>query len=237
MDFSERMAWLDLGRASSALAENAGTPFAMLLRLGFAFLLGAFIAYRPWRRFLGFASPLREMVHAQILIAVAGALVVTVVGDSLARAFGLVGLGGFIRFRTGIRDPRDAAVFFLLIALGMACGIGSLGTAAVCAAFVALVVMALDLYGRGKERPYLRLTASCTDPLGAAGAARVAIESFPVTIRNTNLKMDEKEIRFDLENPKGVEPGKLQEAILSRTNGLVTKLECESLDTLKGSNL
>ena len=49
---------------------------------------------------------------------------VVVIGQSAARAFGLVGLGGFIRFRSGIKDTRDAAVMFVMIGIGMACGAG-----------------------------------------------------------------------------------------------------------------
>ena len=49
---------------------------------------------------------------------------VVVIGDNVARAFGLVGLGSFIRFRSGISDPRDAAVMFVMIGIGMACGLG-----------------------------------------------------------------------------------------------------------------
>ncbi len=204
-----------------------------LLHLVCAVLLGGFIAYRPWRYFMGITRPTREMVHAQILIALAGAIVVTVVGDSLARAFGLVGLGGFIRFRTGIRDPRDAAVFFLLIGLGMACGLGALGTAVLCAMFVAAVVCALDFNQRETNHPYIRLTAVCADPLGASGQAQKIIESFPVIVRSSQLKLDTKEIRFDLENPEGIEKSSIQDALLEGTKGLVVALTCESLDTIK----
>jgi hypothetical protein len=207
----------------------------ILLRLIVAVMLGAAIAYRPWRRFSGMVSPRREMVHAQILIALAGALAVTVIGDSLARAFGLVGLGGFIRFRTGIRDPRDAAVFFLLIGLGMACGLGTLTLACFTALVVGVVVMALDLLAGNLEHPYIRVTATAEDPLGISGRTRAVLERFPVIIRNTNLKLETKELRFDLENPKGIDPSLLQKALLEEANGLILNLTCETLETLKGA--
>jgi hypothetical protein len=54
---------------------------------------------------------------------VASAMVV-VIEDSLARAFGVVGPGSFIRFRSAIKDPRDVVSFFLAIGTGMACGMG-----------------------------------------------------------------------------------------------------------------
>lgn len=205
----------------------------VLLNLGVAFVLGAFISYRPWRFLLGMSRPQREMVHAQILICVAGAIAVTVIGDSLARAFGLVGLGGFIRFRTGIRDPRDAAVFFVLIGLGMACGLGAIGIAVLCAIFAAVVALILDFAVRGKERPYLRLTVVATEPLAAEKVTRSAILAFPLTIKST--KIDQFEVRFELENPKGIEASEIQTAIYTQAQHVVRSLECERLDTLKGT--
>src|SRR5262249_33494955 len=98
----------------------------ILLRMIVAGLLGAFLGYRRWRRLLpNMLPPARETAQAQTLIAIAGALMVVVIGQSTARAFGLVGLGGFIRFRSGIKDTRDAAVMFVMIGIGMACGLGA----------------------------------------------------------------------------------------------------------------
>jgi len=89
-----------------------------------------------------------DQVRAQILIAVAGALMVVVVGDSMARAFGLVGIGGFIRFRTSIRNPRDTAFLFLLIGLGMACGLHHWDVAVVGTGFLVLLICIVELGGK-----------------------------------------------------------------------------------------
>jgi uncharacterized membrane protein YhiD involved in acid resistance len=59
-----------------------------------------------------------------------------IVGDSLPRAFGIAGAAAIIRFRTPIEDPRDITVLFLLMALGMAAGLGLLTIAGVGTAFV-----------------------------------------------------------------------------------------------------
>src|SRR6476620_12148051 len=105
-----------------------------------AALLVAFRGYRLWRRLLpSTLPPAREVAQAQTLIAVAGALMVVVIGHSTARAFGLVGLGGFIRFRSGIKDTRDAAVMFIMIGLGMACGLGAVTMAVVATPFASVV--------------------------------------------------------------------------------------------------
>jgi len=125
----------------------------ILLRMIMAGLLGAFLGYRLWRRLLpNMLPPARETAQAQTLIAIAGALMVVVIGQSTARAFGLVGLGGFIRFRSGIKDTRDAAVMFVMIGIGMACGLGAIPLAAVATLFASIVLAIFDLGRRARLR-------------------------------------------------------------------------------------
>ena len=125
----------------------------VLARLILAGVLGAFLGYRLWRRLLpDTLPPTREIAQAQTLIAVAGALMVVVIGQSTARAFGLVGLGGFIRFRSGIKDTRDAAVMFVMIGVGMACGLGAVPMAVVATLFTSVVLAMFDAGHRARLR-------------------------------------------------------------------------------------
>jgi len=209
------------------------------IKMTMAFVLGSIVAFRPWRYLMGLPQPPREMVHAQVLIAVAGALAVIVIGESLAIAFGLVGLGGFIRFRTGIRDPRDAAVFFLIIGIGMACGLGdqAWGAAFVCTGFISVMLCLLEFQGRGKRKSYLRITAMTMDPRGSAGPAKEAIETFPVHICASAIKLQAGRLRFDLENPQGVSPTDIVDKILENANDQIDSITYEELVSLKGAAL
>jgi hypothetical protein len=118
--------------------------FDLLVRMAAAFVLATLVAFRPWRRFLGKPPARVETAQAQVLIAVAATIVVSAIGDNLARAFGLVGLGGFVRFRSPIKDPRDAAVMFLLIGVGMACAVGVVAIAAIATVFILVVLIVFD---------------------------------------------------------------------------------------------
>jgi uncharacterized membrane protein YhiD involved in acid resistance len=151
------------------------TVFARLL---VSFALGALVSYRPWRALIPArrrpARPAIESVQAQTLIAVAGALMVSVIGNNMARAFGLVGLGAFIRFRSGIKDPRDAAVMFVMIGIGMACGLGNVPMGLVAAAFCGVVLALFD--ATGKARLHLvRAAVELADPRGELDALRAAL--------------------------------------------------------------
>jgi hypothetical protein len=140
---------------------HLGTLFA---RMALAAFLGGFIAFRIWRRLLpSTARPSLQGAQSQTLIAAAGALMVVVIGDNVARAFGLVGLGAFIRFRSGISDPRDAAIMFVMIGIGMACGLGLPLMAIGATLFVCITLIVFDLGARGRARRTL-VTLVADDP-------------------------------------------------------------------------
>src|SRR5689334_17014359 len=147
----------------------------VLMRMIIAGLLGAFLGYRLWRRLLpNMLPPARETAQAQTLIAIAGALMVVVIGQSTARAFGLVGLGGFIRFRSGIKDTRDAAVMFVMIGVGMACGLGNIPMALVSAAFCGVVLALFDATGKARLRR-IRVAIEMDQPRVGFAAVRSAL--------------------------------------------------------------
>jgi uncharacterized membrane protein YhiD involved in acid resistance len=93
-----------------------------LLRLPIAAGLATVLAVRPRRR----GTPRRQpaVIQTQIILAVVGAVVMLVVGTSLARAFGIVGAAGLVRYRAKIEDPKDAGVMLSTLAIGLASGVG-----------------------------------------------------------------------------------------------------------------
>lgn len=192
------------------------TPFweqlgaaTMVPRLLAATAIGALISLRPWRWLLRRPLPRSEMVQSQILLCTAAAVITVVIGDSVAKAFGLVGLGGFVRFRSGLKDPRDAAILFLLIGLGMACGHGSLGLAAAGAGFVALLLVGVDLLG-GHERQVFTIAAESEDPVGTEAAMRRVLAERNVLVRRCALDLLKKRLELELE---GADPARVAQAL------------------------
>jgi hypothetical protein len=100
---------------------------AAAVRLPVAAALGTALALRPRRR----GTPARQpaVVQTQIVLAVVGALIMLVVGASLARAFGIVGAANLIRYRSKIDDPKDAVVMLCALSVGLAAGVGLYGLA------------------------------------------------------------------------------------------------------------
>lgn len=95
---------------------------ATAVRLPLAAVLGTMLALRPRRR----STPPKQMsvIETQIILAMVGALVMLVVGASLARAFGIVGAANLIRYRAKVDDPKDAVVMLSALGVGLASGVG-----------------------------------------------------------------------------------------------------------------
>jgi hypothetical protein len=150
-------------RNAPAIPVHPFQPFIELGKLVVAALIGLQITaiHQPATRERG-----RAMEQAQVLLCVSGAMMMIIIGNSLARAFGIAGAASIIRFRTPVEDPKDVTILFLLMGLGMSCGLGAwavagLGTAFLCIALVALDqvaaqkarVMSVEIQASGREFP------------------------------------------------------------------------------------
>src|SRR5688572_29655248 len=107
---------------------------ASAIRLPLAALLGTILALRPRRG----GTPDRQpaVIQTQIILAIVGALIMLVVGASLARAFGIVGAANLIRYRSKIDDPKDAVVMLCALSVGLAAGVGLYGLSVIGTLFI-----------------------------------------------------------------------------------------------------
>lgn len=65
-----------------------------------------------------------SFINSLIILALITSVVIMVIGNNLARAFGLVGAMSIIRFRTAIKETQDIIFIFFSLAIGMASGVG-----------------------------------------------------------------------------------------------------------------
>jgi hypothetical protein len=135
---------------------TSGLPIvqALGLSLVFSMLPGRFSRMRATNKG-------RESIKAQIIICMAGAAMTTVIGTgegSSARAFALLGIGSFIRFRTAVKSPADTAILFLLIIIGMACGVGYFIPALLATMVLMAVVFLLERWLPTESKQTLGLT-------------------------------------------------------------------------------
>lgn len=141
-----QLAGVDLG--ADALGTSAASsspvhrhPFIELSKLIAAALIGALVTaiHQPVSR-----DRPRSLEQAQILLCVSGAIMMIIIGNSLARAFGIAGAAGIVRFRTPVDDPKDVTILFLLMGLGMATGLGAFAVAGLATAFLCIALLVLE---------------------------------------------------------------------------------------------
>jgi uncharacterized membrane protein YhiD involved in acid resistance len=75
--------------------------------------------YRATHRGVSYSQ---TYVHTLVLFGTVVAFIMLIIGTNIARAFTLVGALSIIRFRHAVKESRDVAFVFLVMAVGMACG-------------------------------------------------------------------------------------------------------------------
>ena len=88
-----------------------------------------------------------------VLLTILVAMTTLVIGNSVARAFSLVGALSIVRFRTVVDDTRDTAFVIFAVVVGMAVGAGNVSVYLVGVPVVAVTSACLSLIGRGLQIP------------------------------------------------------------------------------------
>lgn len=83
----------------------------------------------------------QSFVHTIIIMSVVVAIIMIVIGNNIAVAFGLVGAFSIIRFRSAMSDPKDIAFIFFGMAAGISCGLGFYALA-----FLFTIVLSILIY-------------------------------------------------------------------------------------------
>ena len=180
-----------------------------LVRLPTAALLSAILAFRPRRR----GTPKRQapVIQTQIILAIVGAMVMLVVGASLARAFGIVGAAGLIRYRAKIDDPKDAGVMLSTLAIGLASGVGLYLFAIFATVFVLGVLLVIESID---PEPYLlfdlAITAKDSASLKESIEGVLRRRRIPFELRSTSAE----EICYEVKLPLDIHTDKVSDALM-----------------------
>lgn len=93
----------------------------------------------------------RKFNVSLIMLVLVTTLVMNVIGNNIALSLGMVGALSIVRFRTAIKDPRDAAYIFWAIAVGICCGVSDYLIAGI-GTFIIFLFLALFGMVRDNER-------------------------------------------------------------------------------------
>jgi hypothetical protein len=112
------------------------------VRVGMAFLCGLAIAWLYRRTYRGPGYSV-AYTNTLILLAMSTAVIIMVIGNNLARAFGLVGALSVVRFRHAVKNTQDIVYVFLALGVGMAAGVGFYTVALVGTVCIGLAILLL----------------------------------------------------------------------------------------------
>jgi uncharacterized membrane protein YhiD involved in acid resistance len=197
------------GPVDTAWGAQLDALWRAVVRLPTAALLSAVLAFRPRR--LGTPERQAPVIQTQIILAIVGAMVMLVVGASLARAFGIVGAAGLIRYRAKIADPKDAGVMLSTLAIGLASGVGLYLFAVFATLFVLGVLWTIESID---AQPYLLFDLAITakDSAGMKDQIEgVLLERrIPFDLRSTS----EKEICYEVKLPLDTHTEAVSDALM-----------------------
>jgi hypothetical protein len=126
-------------------------PMEVVINSFVAFILSMVVAniYKQTHQGLSYSQ---SFVLTIIFVSIIIGFVMMVIGNSLARAFALVGALSIIRFRTVVKDTKDTAYVFMALAIGMAAGTGNYFIALYATMFMSSVAWLLYKFRFGIKK-------------------------------------------------------------------------------------
>lgn len=123
---------------------------------GLLFSLPVAWTYTVTKRREGYDKAVVQMI---VMLPVAVSAVVLVVFNNLALAFALAGIVAAVRFRTTLKDVKDAVFAFVAIGIGLASGVQSWALAGVLSLTFSLLTLVLWKFEVGEVYPDVRRRA------------------------------------------------------------------------------
>lgn len=145
-----------LGETTQVVTGSFFDWSQIMLNLLVACSLGVAVAltYRRTHHGLSYSQ---AFVVSLVFVSVIACGAIMVIGSNIARAFGLVGALSIIRYRTVVKDTRDASFIFLALVVGFACGTSSFLIGSMTTAVVLILAMVVHKFRFGvlKEHDFI----------------------------------------------------------------------------------
>ena len=204
------------------LEGHAAMVAVAVLALPLSALLCAALAFRPRRR--GTPPRSASVIQTQVILGILGAVVMLVVGGSLARAFGIVGVASLVRYRARIDDPKDAVVMLATLSIGLACGVELYGLAVFATLFVLAVLWVIESFEPEQQQMFeLKITASDPSPLRGDVEAILRRSGVKYELRSAGAK----DLVYAVQLPMSVKTDRIANAILLLQPGGDTEVTWE----------
>lgn len=158
-----------LGESTEVITGSFFDWSQITLNLLVACALGVIVTltYRRTHHGLSYSQ---AFVVSLIFVSIIACGAIMVIGSSIARAFGLVGALSIIRYRTVVKDTRDASFIFLSLVVGFACGTSSYLIGVMTTAVVLILALVVHKFRFGilKEHDFILSFSVPRTPTGQA---------------------------------------------------------------------
>jgi hypothetical protein len=191
------------------LEAHAAMVARALLALPVAAVLGAGLAFRPRRR----GTPPRSapVIQTQIILSIIGAVVMLIVGASLARAFGIVGVASLIRNRTKVDDPKDAVVMLGCLTVGLASGVELYGLALFSTLFILGILWVVESLEPERTKTF-ELKITTADPSAIRGDVEAVLRRNQIAYELRSA--GPKELQYETQLALSARTDRISNAIL-----------------------
>lgn len=125
----------------------------VLFNIAFASALAAITAWIYWRTHKEISYS-QSFVFTLVMVSAISAFAMMVIGNSITRAFALLGTFSIIRFRTAVKESKDTAFVFLCLVIGIAAGTGNYHMAIVATIFTLLIIQVMFSLNFGSIRKH-----------------------------------------------------------------------------------
>lgn len=184
------------------------SPMEILYSLVVSFVCGLIISFVYRVTYKG-PNYSRTFVSSLIVLTIITSLVLLVIGNNLATAFGLVGAMSIIRFRTAVRDVQDIVFIFFSLGIGMASGVGLYMVAVIGTVFISLVLLLLSNTNVFQTADVNYLIHITYKPNEVKDEVKTTLKKNTNSLKVVNVRaLDEKdfiEVYYNMKLKKGVE--------------------------------
>lgn len=170
---------------------------------------------------------------ALIMLPAIIALIILLVDNNIARAFSLAGAFSLIRFRSATADSKDIAYVFFTLGVGLGCGIGYIGYAALFTLILCLAMIVLTRINYGKPRiSRMQLKIVVPEDMSYQNAFDDILKNYTQSFRLARVKTTDFgtlfEITYDVVLQNSVDSKDLIDRLRSRNGNLNVALQVKT---------
>ena len=182
----------------TSILGSTFTVTSLLIVIGVSLLLGLALSFV--NIFVNRKSGVsRGLLVTLVTLPVVIGVIIMLVQDNWGRAFSLAGAFSIIRFRNTQENPKDLALIFTALGVGLASGTGYILVGVILVAVISCVLIVLDLVRFGEPRsPKMRLKITIPESLNYVGVFDEVFDKYTTSSNLIKVKSTNFGTMFDL---------------------------------------